>query len=126
MAVWSIVDFAHLGEDFMLAAEQYHPAKLATLKYLATLPGRTVGELFEEIQDIVKPGTVEQPARLYDLTDALGNLLRPGVDIAEAGFLSNRKRAQAGDIIVSRLRSYLREIVVVPSLPHDVLVRWSD
>jgi hypothetical protein len=122
MAVWSIVEFAHLGEDFMLAAEHYHPAKLRTLNRLAALPGRTVGELFEEIQDTVRPGTVEGAARLYDLTDALGSLLRPGTDITEADFLSNRKRVQTGDIIVSRLRSYLKEIVVVPALPHVLLV----
>ena len=122
MAVWSIVEFAQLGEDFMLAAEHYHPAKLRTLNRLSALLGRTVGELFEEIQDTVRPGTVEGPARLYDLTDALGSLLRPGTDITEADFLSNRKRVQMGDIIVSRLRSYLKEVVVVPALSHILLV----
>lgn len=122
MAVWSIVDFQGIGLDFILAAEHYHPAKLAALKGLNSLPGRTVAELFTEVQDIVSPGTAQHPARLYDLTDALGGFMRPGVDLAEADFLSNRKLAQTGDIIVSRLRSYLKEVVVVPSLPHEVLV----
>ena len=122
MAVWSIVDFADLGEDFILAAEHYHPAKISALQHLAQLSGKMIGELFEEVQDTVKPGMAEQPARLYDLTDALGNLLRPGTDLADANFLSNRKRVQAGDVIISRLRSYLREVVVIPALPHEVLV----
>jgi hypothetical protein len=122
MAVWSIVDFQEIGLDFILAAEHYHSAKLAALARLNSLPGFTIAELFTEVQDIITPGTAESPARLYDLTDALGGFLRSGTDLLEADFLSNRKLAQPGDIIVSRLRSYLQEIAVIPSLGHTILV----
>jgi type I restriction enzyme S subunit len=47
----------------------------------------------------------------YDLTHSLGNLLQ---DIKISEHISGtRKIAQAGDFIISRLRSYLKEFAVI-------------
>lgn len=122
MAVWSTIHSSDFGFNTMLAAEQYHPEKLSILEYLRASSGKRIEQLFYEVEDIVIPGANIESARLYDLTDAIDNILRPGADISDSKFLSNRKRVRSGDIIVSRLRSYLREIALIPSLPHEALV----
>ncbi len=97
-------------------AEYFHPSKQAALNLLASFPGITVGEMFRPIRDLWQPDTAcaTQLVRNYDLTDALS----PFIDATKHPILpeeisSTKKRFQKGDIIVSRLRSYLKEIAVV-------------
>jgi hypothetical protein len=99
-----------------LDAEYFYPAKQAALDKLATLPGCTVGELFSSVRDLWQPELApkDQMVRNFDLTDAL----RPFLDsstppVAPALIASMKKRIQPGDLVISRLRSYLREIAVV-------------
>lgn len=58
------------------------------------------------------------PVRNYDLTDALDPFLDPSKPTtAPEEIASTKKCIVAGDLVVSRLRSYLQEIAVV--LPSD-------
>ena len=99
-----------------LDAEYFHPAKKAALDLLASLPGRQVGEMFHSVRELWNPcdqGT-GQVVRNYDLTHALSPFLDDSVEPSEvAAISSTKKRIQHGDLLVSRLRSYLREIAVV-------------
>jgi len=97
-------------------AEYYQPAKWNVLRALAAMPGNPLEEHFHPVKKLWQP--TEQPAsasvRNYDLTDALTPFLDDTTPTATAGEIkSTKKRFEPGDLVVSRLRSYLKEIAVV-------------
>lgn len=104
------------AETARLDAEYYQPPKWRVLGALAKMPGRAVGEQYRSIRSLWQPDKAGAGARVrnYDLTDALGPFLDETLEPAKAGEIgSTKKRLQAGDLVLSRLRSYLKEIAVV-------------
>ena len=100
-------------------AEYFHPAKAQALVELRALSDVCVSDLFDSIRELWQPTEAAGlPVRNYDLTDALDPFLDPSKSTAvPEEIASTKKRIAAGDLVVSRLRSYLREIAVV--LPSD-------
>jgi hypothetical protein len=100
-------------------AEYFHPAKVQALMDLRALSDVCVGDFFDSIRELWQPTEAEgSPVRNYDLTDALDPFLDPSKPTtAPEEIASIKKRIAADDLVVSRLRSYLREIAVV--LPSD-------
>lgn len=100
-------------------AEYFHPAKAQALVELRALSDVCVGDLFDSIRDLWQPTEAAGlPVRNYDLTDALDPFLDPSKPTtAPEEIASTKKCIAAGDLVVSRLRSYLQEIAVV--LPSD-------
>lgn len=97
-------------------AEYFHPDKKAALDLLASLPSRTVGEMFRSVRKLWNPAGSTGPTliRNFDLTHALSPFLDDSVEPAEIEAIrSTKKFVQKGDLLVSRLRSYLREIAIV-------------
>jgi type I restriction enzyme S subunit len=112
----SEIAFIEVSDIGRIDAEYFCPAKKAALDFLAALPGKTVGELFTPIRELWQPGKASPTdyVRNYDLTDALSPFLddtKPPTLPLEIS--STKKRILNGDIVVSRLRSYLKEIAVV-------------
>jgi hypothetical protein len=110
------------GEAFAAGrfdAEYFHPAKAQALVDLHALSDVCVGDLFDSIRDLWQPTEAAGlPVRNYDLTDALDPFLDPSkTTTSPEEIASTKKQIAAGDLVVSRLRSYLREIAVV--LPSD-------
>lgn len=97
-------------------AEYFYPAKTAALATLTQLSDSTIGDLFESVRNLWQPAD-GQPAELvrnYDLTDALSPFLDGGKEaVARESIASTKKTIVAGDLVVSRLRSYLKEIAIV-------------
>ena len=112
MAAWSIADFARLHQGLDFDAEHYHPERLRAWSKLANNATKTVNDFAMEIEDLQNPVT-SKPS--YDLTAALNQFLDLS-GTAEA--TSTKKVAMPGDVLVSRLRSYLREACVVPAREH--------
>lgn len=100
-------------------AEYFHPAKAHALADLRALSNVCVGDLFDSVRELWQPGNSSDPqVRNYDLTDALDPFLDPAkATTSPDDIASTKKRITAGDLVVSRLRSYLREIAIV--LPGD-------
>lgn len=100
-------------------AEYFHPAKAQALADLRALSDVCVGDLFDSIRELWQPAEAAGlPVRNYDLTDALDPFLDPSKPTtAPEEIASTKKVIAAGDLVVSRLRSYLREIAIV--LPSD-------
>ena len=117
-SAWSVIRSSELWEGLDIAGEHYHPSKLYALSALERVSAQKISDFFDNVRNIYDPSrtsTLPQNARTFDLTDALGNHLKEGwpvSSVAEVG--SNKKIAQPGDVIIARLRSYLREIAVVP------------
>jgi len=109
--------FSEVDKAQRLDAEYYHPEKEYILKQLDLLPGAVVADHFSSVRNLVNPSTeghAEELVYNYDLTDALRFFLDQDVDpvsLSELG--STKKRIQFDDVVVSRLRSYLKEIAIV-------------
>ncbi len=113
-----------------LDADYYSPAKFDTLAALAALPHRALGEHCHAVREMFDPFTAGRGVRVrnFDLGDALRPVLDDETPVvsaaAEVG--SMKKRFQTGDVVISRLRSYLREIAVVRTSPEVPAVGSSE
>lgn len=99
-------------------AEYFHPAKIDALARLEVLSDCTVGDLFNSVRELWQPDNDTGPevVRNYDLSDALSPFLDGTKKPSDrATIASTKKTIRAGDLVVSRLRSYLKEIALVQS-----------
>lgn len=97
-------------------AEYFHPAKTEALARLNALSDCTVGDLFNSVRELWQPADDSGPdvVRNYDLTDALSPFLDGSKEPSDrASIASTKKVIRTGDLVVSRLRSYLKEIALV-------------
>ncbi len=94
----------------------FAPARYATLEKLAAMPHRLLSECCDSIRDLLDPTKTQDIAivRNFDVTDALKPSLDDSKEIIEVSELgSTKKIMKSGDVVISRLRSYLRQIAVV-------------
>ena len=107
-------NFSEVARAGRFDAQYYHPEKYEVLEALDKLEGQTIGDYFPSRNDIINATDDFAPeVQNYDLTDALSFFL-PDIDVMPTSELgSNKKRFQRGDVVVSRLRSYLKEIALV-------------
>lgn len=96
-------------------AEYYMPCKKRAFDALAKLPHRAIADHAPSIRQMWDPTRVSKDERVrnFDISDALEPFLEDGEPQCAAEIGSNKKRFQAGDVVISRLRSYLKEIAVV-------------
>lgn len=110
-------------------AEYYHPAKKAFLDRLRSLPGKPLGDHYETIREMFDPTRAKAAdlVRNFDLSEALQPVLddeQATMPAREVG--SSKKRFAAGDVVISRLRAYLREIALVRTTPSVLAVGSSE
>jgi hypothetical protein len=99
-----------------LDAQYFMPAKRAVREALARLPGQTIGERFLSARDMFDPkdAAPNTLVRNYDVTDALQPILDEEKELVETETIASIKKVfKDGDVAISRLRAYLREIAVV-------------
>lgn len=99
-----------------LDSDYFAPARYATLKKLAAMPHRLLSDCCDSIRELLDPTKAQSIAmvRNFDVTDALKPSLDDSKEIVDVEELrSTKKMMQPGDVVISRLRSYLRQIAVV-------------
>lgn len=99
-----------------LDAQYFMPAKEQVRQSLAALPGQALGDRVDSIRDMFVPDRAppEKLVRNYDVTDALVPLLDAEKEAQAAGEIGSIKKTfQDGDVAISRLRAYLKEVAVV-------------
>ena len=99
-----------------LDAQYFMPAKEQMRQRLAVMTGANLREYVDSIRDmfILGQAPATMKVRNYDLTDALVPLLDAGKEPSFAAEInSTKKKLKKGDIVISRLRAYLKEIAVV-------------
>lgn len=97
---------AELAPDYVLAPERHVALAQAG-------DGVPLGELVEERNDRIDP-SVERRAVVLDTSHARDGLLDVAGALRDvAGTKSAKKRALPGDLVVSRLRPYLRQIALI-------------
>ncbi len=113
MAVIAIKTARDLGPDVVLAPERYDPRRTAT--HQSAERGPRLEDLVQSIRRTISPKPDDPRLCLVlDTSDAREGLIvtrkRP-VPAAEIG--STKKLAEPGDVIISRLRPYLRQVAYV-------------
>lgn len=101
-----------------LDAQYFHPAKTEALAKLSALSDCTVGDRFNSVRELWQPDDDSGPdaVRNYDLTDALSPFLDGSKEPSDRTTIASTKKViRGGDLAVSRLRSYLKEIALVQS-----------
>lgn len=108
--------FSDLQAAGRFGSEYFMPCKQRVLDALANNLSRPLGDLFCSVRELFDPAGANRSLRVrnFDLTDALAPVLDDRKEtIPEIEVGSTKKRFQAGDVVISRLRSYLREIALV-------------
>jgi type I restriction enzyme S subunit len=108
-------NFSEVAAAGRYDAQYFHPEKQHILEQLAKLPGQSIGSYFTPIDELLTP-TSEDTGELvqnYDLTEALRFFLDDIETTNTFDLGSAKKRFKRGDVVVSRLRSYLKEIAIV-------------
>ena len=118
MAVWSIIKKSELEGSRYIAPEFYHPDKLKSQKLVNKIGKTQIRDEFKNIKNLYNPSSAgkltKEKLKIFDLTDAIGNLLKNGLDASSIEDIgSTKKIVKKNDIIVSRLRSYLKELALV-------------
>ena len=99
-----------------LNAEYFHPAKADAQARLRSVASKTIGDYFVPVRSLWSPeeDALGDWVRNYNLTDALSPFLDTDKPPVHRDQISSiKKEIQAGDLVVSRLRSYLKEIAIV-------------
>jgi hypothetical protein len=102
---------AELGDSLVLAPERYDPRRLVRAR-----GGRCLGELAELVTESIKSCALpdRRLVLVLDTTHAYEGFVihrHPPVRLPEMG--SAKRRVQPGDVIISRLRPYLRQVAYV-------------
>ena len=99
-----------------LDAQYFMPSKEQVRRSLAALPGQLLTDRVDSIREQWLPDRAAPDVlvRNYDVTDALVPLLNSEKEPTAAAEIGSMKKVlRDGDVAVSRLRAYLKEIAVV-------------
>lgn len=110
-------------------AQYFMPVKEEVRRSLRKLPGQLLSDRVDSIRDQWLPDRAPPTmcVRNYDVTDALVPMLDAEKEaILAAGVGSMKKVLRDGDVAVSRLRYYLKEIAVVRATDDVPLVGSSE
>lgn len=121
--------FRELQRGNRFGAEYYMPCKQRVLQALAAMPHRTIGECTTPVRELWDPTRAPkgEVVRNFNVTDALEPFLDDSIEPQFAVDIgSSKKRFQSGDVVISRLRSYLKEIAIVQTTPALASVGSSE
>lgn len=99
-----------LGEDLILAPERYHPSRT-----VAIASRRCLADLVElSTQNAPASSLADKPVLVLDTSHAYeGFVICRHQSISATAMGSAKRRIQPGDVIISRLRPYLRQVALV-------------
>ena len=109
MAICVIKKTTHLGPQFVLTPERYNPKRRMSLSYQND--GVLLSEIITLENDIVSSKKNSSVWYQINTSDAMGGYLR--IPPIPERLNSNKKILKQGDVIISRLRPYLRQVAYV-------------
>jgi hypothetical protein len=121
MAVSIVLNSSLLARNIILAPERYDPRR-SVAQYGNHLELRAI---VGTVRDSLQPSQLARPAIVLDTSDAReGFIVSSKYPTTTIG--SAKKIAKAGDVIISRLRPYLRQVAFVDdSFGEEVLLLCS-
>jgi type I restriction enzyme S subunit len=120
-----IRSFSQVRGARRIDAEYFHSEKAKVQEWLAQFPGHSISTYFKSGRDLYTPPKHDTGKTIlnFDLTDAMQYFVdETGPRSSECEIGSTKKKVARGDVIVSRLRSYLKEValVAIPNGEHAV------
>lgn len=113
MAVFSTIKLSELEGTKLLAPESYHPDKLAAKQYLEKSNKKKIKDHFYNIREIFDPkkeNLIHQSA-VFDLSDVNSYFLYGGKKVTSSEEVGSAKKIfSQNDVLISRLRPYLKEV----------------
>jgi hypothetical protein len=117
MARFCVRDLTTLDRGWILAPERYDPRRTTNGVHQASL-GSFVRIVSEQVHG--KRADSEVAYLILDTGDAQEGVIRiRKAAVTAAGIGSNKKRVRPGDVIISRLRPYLRQVAWLDPLLFD-------
>ncbi len=113
MAVFSIVKLSELEGAKILAPEFYHPSKIVSKQYLQNVGRKTIKDCFYSVREIFVPkkNILSQEAVVFDLSHVVSYFLHGGKKVTSSEEVSSAKKiVSENDVLISRLRPYLKEV----------------
>lgn len=110
-------------------AQYFMPAKELVKQSLAALSGQLLSDRIDSIREQWMPDRAPLTMRVrnYDVTDALVPLLDAEKETSFAADIGSMKKVlKDGDVAISRLRAYLKEVAVVRTGDHIPSVGSSE
>ncbi len=105
----SVFSYSKVKEHLIFGSEFNSNTRENAIQSIVS--NKNVNDYFELINTNVS--TLKEFIYIYDLTHSLGNFMIDVQPTQEIG--SNKKEAIKGDFVISRLRSYLKEMAVIQS-----------
>lgn len=102
------VEFSRISVEVVLNAEYYCKEKQKATKKIKSK--NKVSDYFVSVSQAIS--RIDCKSCCYDLTHSLSHFLEDGNIVSSIN--SNKKIVNEGDFIISRLRSYLQEMAVIP------------
>lgn len=111
MALTSTRKASLLDRPFVLAPERYDPRR----EFATSEDAVPLGDVAMSVRKTVEPSDKPGPCLVFDTSDAReGLIISRKEPVTNIG--STKKRFQEGDVIISRLRPYLRQVAYVDDL----------
>lgn len=111
MARFASVPVSSLDKGLILAPERYDPSRRTLVA-----ADRTVADVALLVSSLVSGKTADASARhlILDTGDAREGIVTPGKAPVTAGDIRSAKKSlEPGDVIISRLRPYLKQVALV-------------
>lgn len=118
MAICIIKSNKQLGVHFILTPERYNPKRRMRIGSEEII---LMSAIIEVANDIITPKQGKgKPVIQINTSDAMGGYLNINTEITDA-IHSNKKVLRKGDVIISRLRPYLRQVAYVDAEHEEIL-----
>lgn len=120
MAVYNIIQRSTIKEGNNILAEHYQKERMENENLLKKVSSYKIKHYFKESTETINPVLLNSDWRVFDLTDSISQFLIGGINPEEVEVSSNKKIAQPSSFIISRLRHYLKEMAIVPTISEKI------
>lgn len=118
MAICILKSNKQLGVNFILTPERYNPRRRMSIDNEDTI---LMSEIVEIVNDIITKKQAQGKSIIQiNTSDAMGGYLNINSDVNDS-INSNKKILRKGDVIISRLRPYLRQVAYVDEDRKEIL-----
>ena len=118
MAICIVKSNKQLGVNFILTPERYNPRRRMSIDNEDTI---LMSEIVEIVNDIITKKQAQGKSIIQiNTSDAMGGYLNINSEVNDS-INSNKKILRKGDVIISRLRPYLRQVAYVDEDRKEIL-----
>lgn len=118
MAICILKSNKQLGVNFILTPERYNPRRRMSIDNEDTI---LMSEIVEIVNDIITKKQAQGKSIIQiNTSDAMGGYLNINSEMNDS-INSNKKILRKGDVIISRLRPYLRQVAYVDEDRKEIL-----